>query len=112
MLVLHRRSRVYGKAMEMVRLTGEVAGQLPRGYGFLADQLRRASSSVVLNYAEGSGKLSKAERRRFFRIAKGSAMETAAAFDVGHELGAVDAGANERAQQLCDAIGALLHRCV
>ena len=51
--------------------------QLPRNeqYG-LADQVRRASKSVVVNLAEGYGKRrSKAEFRRYIQIAIGSADE-------------------------------------
>ncbi|MBI2091385.1 MAG: four helix bundle protein [Deltaproteobacteria bacterium] len=33
---------------------------------YLSDQFKRATSSVVLNIAEGNGRLSPKERRRFF----------------------------------------------
>jgi four helix bundle protein len=94
--------------LELVEL---VAGtRLPPGYGFLADQLRRAATSVALNFAEGNGKRSAAERRRFFRIAKGSAFEVAAAFDVGLRFGVIGPESCQSAQDICDHLGALLHR--
>ena len=40
--------------------------------------LTRASTSIVLNLAEGAGKLSKADKRRFYLTARGSATESAA----------------------------------
>jgi four helix bundle protein len=48
----------------------------------LRDQLERASLSVVLNLAEGAGRRSIREKRRFYTIARGSATECAAAVDV------------------------------
>jgi len=44
-------------------------------YG-LTSQIRRASSSVPMNLAEGCGRSSKADKVRFFDIAYGSASET------------------------------------
>lgn len=47
----------------------------------IKDQLRRASLSIMLNIAEGSSRFSKADRKNFFVIARGSAFECAAVFD-------------------------------
>ena len=41
----------------------------------LRDQMLRASSSVALNLAEGSGKPSSKDKRRFYSIALGSLRE-------------------------------------
>ncbi|OYZ20703.1 MAG: hypothetical protein B7Y39_10460 [Bdellovibrio sp. 28-41-41] len=42
---------------------------------FLKDQLLRASSSIALNLAEGSGKRTLEDQRRFYSIAFGSLRE-------------------------------------
>jgi four helix bundle protein len=44
----------------------------------LKDQLDRASSSIALNLAEGSGKSSPKDRKRFYSIALGSLRESTA----------------------------------
>ena len=53
-----------------------------RGAADLRDQLLRACESIVLNIAEGSGRFSIDDKRRFYRIASGSAMECAAALEL------------------------------
>ncbi len=53
----------------------------------LRDQLRRASSSVVLNTAEGFGSASRGVKRRHYEIARGSAMECVAILDLASALG-------------------------
>lgn len=46
------------------------------------DQLERSTVSIVLNIAEGAGEFAKREKARFYRIARRSATESAAALDV------------------------------
>lgn len=43
---------------------------------FQRDQLLRASLSIALNLAEGAGRFSTNEKRRFYKIAYGSLKET------------------------------------
>ena len=45
---------------------------------YVSDQLRRAMLSVVLNIAEGSGKYSSKEKKRYYLIARGSVYECVA----------------------------------
>lgn len=78
----HERLDVYQIALEFVALVGEVPERFPSGRHNLADRLSRASTSVVLNIAEGAGEFSRAEKARFYRMAKRSATECAAALDV------------------------------
>ena len=49
---------------------------------FLRDQLLRASSSVALNLAEGSGKRTEKEQERFYSIAPGSLREVEAVLEL------------------------------
>jgi four helix bundle protein len=44
-------------------------------------QLKRASFSIMLNIAEGSGRFTKPDKRNFYVIARGSAFECVAIFD-------------------------------
>ena len=48
----------------------------------IINQLKRASLSIPLNIAEGSSRYTKADRRHFYIIARGSAFECVAIFDI------------------------------
>jgi four helix bundle protein len=48
----------------------------------ILSQLKRASLSIPLNIAEGTGRYSNADRRNFYVVARGSAYECVAIFDI------------------------------
>jgi four helix bundle protein len=71
-MLIFERLDVYQVAIEFRRaLKNEV---LPHCSADLRDQLERASSSIVLNIAEGAGRWQ--AKKRFFEIARGSACES------------------------------------
>ena len=90
MLLDHERLDVYHLALEFLVVANEVVEALPRGRGHLADQFTRASTSIVLNLAEGAGKHSKPDKRRYYVTARGSATESAALLDVCLRLKLLD----------------------
>lgn len=49
---------------------------------FLRDQLKRASISIVINIAEGSGRFTKPDKKNFYIIARGSVYECVSILDV------------------------------
>ena len=61
----HERLDVYQVALDFLALADDVIQHLPRGRSHLADQLTRASTSIVLNLAEGTGKFSRPDKRRY-----------------------------------------------
>ena len=42
---------------------------------YIRDQLKRASTSIVINIAEGSGKFSKADKSNYYTTSRGSVYE-------------------------------------
>ena len=87
------------------------ATALPRRQsGALRDQLDRASSSIVLNIAEGCGRLARAEKAHFYLIARGSAMECIAVFDLACARGLVSAAACLHGRSLLVRVVQMLSR--
>lgn len=66
---------VYKLALDFAKQVAKTTENVPRGHWTLVDQLRRASTSISLNIAEGAGRYAKGEKRQFYSIAKGSAYE-------------------------------------
>ena len=68
--------RVWQKAYELTLNVYKTSGTFPKEemYG-LTSQLRRATISIGANIAEGCGRRSDPEMRRFLQIARGSANE-------------------------------------
>lgn len=78
------------------------------------DQLRRASLSIVLNIAEGSGRFSKPDRRNFFVISRSSAFECVAILDVLHDKGVISQNAFQKfyanAEEISKILFAMINR--
>ena len=77
----HEKLAVYGAALEFVAAATEVLERIPKSSA-VHNQLDRASTAIPLNIAEGSGKWTRADRCRYYDIARGSALECAACLDV------------------------------
>ena len=78
----HDKLDVYTCALALVDLVDRVVEQMPNGRAHLKDQLDRATPSVVLNIAAGAGEFSPGDKKRFYRMARRSAAESAATLDL------------------------------
>ena len=78
----HEQLDVHQLSLEYVAWAYELAKVLKGQNRHARDQLLRASQSIPLNIAEGNGKGTENDRRRFFEIARGSALECRAIQDV------------------------------
>ncbi len=108
----HEKLDVYQAAIEFVALADDIVEHLPRGRGYLADQLQRSATSVPLNIAEGAGEFSPSEKARFYRMARRSATECAAVLDVARRLRLVDDARYEAGRELLLRIVAMLVQMV
>ena len=81
---------VYQKAVNFADQAAALTENFPRGYGFLSDQLNRAALSIATNLAEGNGRFTKADRRNFFTIARGSAHECVPLLEVARRRNLLD----------------------
>ena len=89
MVFAFERLIVYQKAVDFADHISALTDNFPRGYGFLADQLNRASLSIAANLAEGNGRFTKADRKTFFGIARGSVQECVPLLELARRRGMI-----------------------
>jgi four helix bundle protein len=105
----HERLDVYRLAIEYVGWVYRLC-ELLNGHKNARDQLLRGSQAIPLNIAEGNGKATDNDRRRYFEIARGSALECAAIQDVLEVCGGISSQENIEAKKQLDRIVAMLTR--
>jgi four helix bundle protein len=71
----HERFETYQISIKFLKVAINLADTIPTGYSMVKDQLKRAALSIPLNIAEGSGKSSIADKKRFYAIARGSVLK-------------------------------------
>jgi four helix bundle protein len=106
------RLEVYQLAASFVACVDLVVAALPRGRGYLADQLRRAALSVQANIAEGAGEFSPPDKARFYRMALRSATECVALLDCVSRLELADQPALDESLILLNRVISMTTRLV
>ena len=80
----YKKLIVWQKAMLLVKDVYTITTKYPKSEEYnLKSQIKRAAVSVVSNIAEGSGRKSIAERKRFYEIARSSSIEVDAQLEIG-----------------------------
>ena len=76
MAFMFEKLEVYRKAIDLAEEVDVLCDKISqKGTYHLIDQIRRASTSIALNIAEGNGRWHKNDRKNFFWIARGSTHE-------------------------------------
>lgn len=99
----HHGLDAYAVALDALEKADALAKKLPRGYGPLSDQLRRASQSAFLQLAEGAAR-SGADRAQRLRGARAEACEAAACVEA---LGRLGLSAPSEVAELLSLLGRL-----
>ena len=103
----HEKLHVYQRSLNFITWTTDLLERVPSKLS-VHSQIDRASTSIPLNIAEGNGKATEGDRRRFFEIARGSALECGAVQDVLEACGGLSSVDNAEAKILLDRIVAML----
>ena len=102
---------VWQKMRELLVLTYELTGKLPKGEEFgLKPQMRRAIVSVISNFVEGYPKRSNKEKFHFLEISETSLLELEAQSEICLILGYWDEGDYEQFDKKRSEVGYFLFR--
>jgi four helix bundle protein len=85
----HEKLTVYRRSIAFNAWVGSLLENVA-GKAAVKDQLDRAATSIPINIAEGNGKFSSSDRARYFDIARGSSVESAACLDVLNARSLID----------------------
>jgi four helix bundle protein len=100
---------VFQKSLALVVKAYSIARLLPREERFeLGGQLRRASTSIPINIAEGAGRRSAADYARFLAVARGSLSEIETCCLIAEALGFASKERVSAALAVADEVGRML----
>lgn len=101
-IINYKKLVAYQRAKRMVKEVYGLLKKFPREEQYaLCDQLRRASTSVTSNIAEGTNRQTYPDKIHFLEIAYGSLMEVHSQMDVACDLGYIT---NEELEHLEETI--------
>ncbi len=105
----HHRLDAFHVSRDALVAGDALVRQLPRGYGTLGDQLRRALLGAYLQLTEAAAREGN-DRRQRFRRSRAEANEAAAAVEAAMALGLVVQQDAEAVLVLLDRLAAMLTR--
>jgi four helix bundle protein len=73
---------------------------------------RRAAQSACLNIAEGAARVTRADKARAFTIARGEAVEAAAAVEIAVLCGTANQADSDRVARIVDRLVGMLTRLI
>ena len=95
----HENLKVYNRSLEFVEFVDKILSKLKDNLN-VYDQFDRSSTSIPLNIAEGTGKYTPKDKNRFYDIARGSAVESAACLDVLFKRNKIDLNENRNGKEI------------
>ena len=104
----HHRLIVFGFAREMLVAVRDAHIRDAK----LRDEALRSAKGMCLNIAEGAGRVTRADKARAYTIARGEAVECAAALEIAELLGAACAEDAARVAGLANTVIAMLTRLI
>ena len=108
----HHKLDVYRRALDALDACDSICDELPSRRRHVNDQIERAATSVIANTAEGAGEFSPAEKARFYRMARRSAIEVVAWLEITQRRGEAPSQLIDDALAHLEAVVSMLVRLI
>jgi four helix bundle protein len=100
---------IYKKSIDFINRVYRVTKSFPKDEVFgLTSQFRRAAISIALNIAEGSGRIKRLEKRRFYEIARASVFECIPILEISKYQGYIGEEDCKRLRDICTELGRMI----
>jgi four helix bundle protein len=104
-LETYKKAKLFNSHVQSIAKTNNVREPFKK-------QLVRASLSIVLNLAEGSGRFSPADRKNFYVIARSSLFESMALLDVLKDEQIIDESTYSQLHELGTSISKMIYTMI
>ena len=113
MIKSYKDLEIYQRSKELVKEIYKITERYPESEKYnIISQLRRSILSIPLNIAEGYGRRSKEEFKRFLKISLGSSNEVEAILEISEELGYIKKEEYEQISKGNEEIGKMIYRTI
>ena len=104
---------IYKRSKRLLKQVYQITDKYPEQEKYnVISQLRRSILSIPLNIAEGYGRQSKEEFKRFLKISLGSSNEVEALLEISKELGYINEEEYKNLSKENEEIGKMIYRTI
>ena len=113
MITSFKELEIYKRSKELLKQVYQITEKYPEREKYnVISQLRRSILSVPLNIAEGYGRQSKEDFKRFLKISLGSSNEVEALLDISMDLKYITEQEYEKLSKENNEIGKMIYRTI
>ena len=113
MIKSFKELEIYKRSKKLLKQVYQITEKYPEIEKYnVISQLRRSILSIPLNIAEGYGRQSKEEFRRFLRISLGSSNEVEAILEISKELKYINEEEYKKLSKENEEIGKMIYKTI
>jgi hypothetical protein len=111
--LIHKKLEVYKISLQLVKEIYTLTNRFPADEKYiLSSQIKRAAISVCSNIAEGSARISDAEKKRFYEIARSSLVEVETQMEIALVLNYLSENDISNANEFMESVFKMLSKLI